>query len=94
MMERENLVNIIAECDRQLENLRYEDERNRDLYIEGYGDSRTLRKCTRKIEKEISRVSKKRNDAIKKCKQLGIDYNANTNCTSTADTAVRKSSIF
>lgn len=77
-MSNKNLIEIITECDSQLKDLRDEAERNRDLYIEGYGDSKTLNECTNKIEQKISRVTKKRTAAIRKCQKLGINYNVNT----------------
>ena len=79
-MSSKNLTEIIAECDSQLKDLMDVAERNRDLYIEGYSDSKTLNECTRKIEQKISRVTKKRTAAIRKCQKLGIIYNVNTYC--------------
>lgn len=77
-MSNKNLIEIIIECDSQLKDLRDEAERNRDLYIEGYGDSKTLNECTHKIEQKISRVMKKKTATVRKCRKLGIDYNVNT----------------
>lgn len=65
--------NEIAQCDEYLQSLQYQFDRNREMYIEGYGSDKELCKYNNnKILKEMDKTSKKKDKLIQKLNKLGM----------------------
>lgn len=61
---------IINDCETYMIDLQCQYDRNRELYMEGYGDSRTMSKITRQLENEMHKTTSKRNKALEKLMKL------------------------
>lgn len=61
---------IINDCETYMLNLQCQYDRNRELYMGGYGDSRTMSKITRQLENELHKATNKRNKALEKLMKL------------------------